>query len=288
MQGTRDAEPAHARACAVIDERRFGEALAPAAEVCRCYPDWADAWWNYAVALKHAGRWAECLEAADRTLAIQAEDASGAHWNAGIAATALGNWARARAAWSACGIEVPPGDGAIEMQLGAACVRVSPGHAPEVVVCERLDPCRARIASVPLPESMRRFGDVVLHDGEARGTRRLGQREVGVFDELLVLQPSPCGTWQVIATCDGPTDRDALLALFDDVDGAIEDWTELEFVCASCSAGEPHAHPEPAPRRAWRAERTLGLALRDERDLGRLRRLGRWWRRGVRDVARVR
>lgn len=264
-----DGEAAHDKAGALIDERRFREAIAPAAEACRLCPDWADAWCNYAVALKHEQQWEACLKACDRALALDAENRGGLHWNAGIAATALGDWSRARAAWTAYGIELPPGDGPLEMKLGMAGVRVALDGTPEVVFGIRIDPCRARLVSVPLPASKHRYGDIVLHDGEARGKRRVGEREITVFDELLLLAPSSYGTWTVEATCRTPHERDALLALFDDVDGAIEDWTEsLELMCAQCSLGEPHEHHGSG---RWSVERRFGLALRDESELQRLR-----------------
>jgi tetratricopeptide (TPR) repeat protein len=281
------AKAAKAKAGALIDERRFREAIEPAADACRLAPNWAAAWWSYGVALKHGRRWADCLKACDRAIELDPDDCDGCHWNAGIAATALGNWSRARAAWTAYGIEVPPGEGPLDMRLGTAGVRVSLDDQPEVVYGKRLDPCRVRLQSVPLPESKHRFGDIVLHDGEPRGKRRSGDREITVFDELLLLEPSSYGTWTVEATCRDVEERDALVALFDDVDGAIEDWTEsLEVICAQCSLGEPHDHHEQKDE-SWRIDRRLGLALRDERDLGKLRQLGLWWRRGIRDVTRA-
>jgi tetratricopeptide (TPR) repeat protein len=237
-----DADTAYQKAGALIDERRFVEALEPAALACRLRPDWSKAWWNYAIALKHAHRWADCLEACDRTISLDPEHSRGAHWNAGIAATALNNWWRARAAWTAYGVNLPPGDGPLEMEIGAAGVRISLDDKPEVVYGQRIDPCRVRILSVPLPQSNHRFGDVVLHDGEARGKRRFGDGEISVFDELVVIQRSTYGMWTVEATCPTPEERDALIALFDDVDGAIEDWTEsIVMLCVRCSLGEPCA-----------------------------------------------
>jgi len=282
------AKSAHARAGALIDERRFREAIEPAAEACRLRPEWSAAWWNYAVGLKHARRWADCLDACDRAISLDPENSDGAHWNAGIAATALGDWSRARVAWTAYGVAMPAGDGPIEMKFGTAGVRVSPDDHPEVVFGRRIDPCRVRLVSVPLPESEHRYGDIVLHDGEPRGKRRDGDREITVFDELLLLQPSAYGTWNVNATCRSVDERDAIIALFDDVDGAIEDWTEnLVVLCRQCSLGEPHEHHRDQESREWRVERRFGLALRDERELKRLRQLGLWWRRGVHDVERV-
>jgi hypothetical protein len=125
--------------------------------------------------------------------------------------------------------------------------------------------------------------------GEARGKRQIADGTITVFDELVVLEPSAYGTWKISASCENAEERDALVALFEDVDGAIEDWTEsVEVLCASCSLGEPHEHHGDHQAKGWRADRELELALRNERDLGRWRRLGRWWRRGVRDVTRVR
>jgi hypothetical protein len=141
---------------------------------------------------------------------------------------------------------------------------------------------------VPLPASDRRFGDVVLHDGESRGKRRLGDALIPVFDELQLLSRSEYGTWRVTVECQSATERDALLALFDDADGSVEDWTEsIVVLCSKCSLGEPHDEHDERPDQAWRPHRELGLALRDERELRRLRQLGLWWRRGVRDVTKV-
>lgn len=280
------AEEAHSRAGALIDERRFAEAVEPAAEACRLRPEWSHAWWNYSVALKHAHRWADCLAACDKAIALDPEDAGGMHWNAGICATALGDWTRARAAWTAYGIELPPGSGPLDMRIGMGAVRVSPDDQKEVVYGTRLDPCRMRILSIPLPESQRAFGDIVLHDGEPRGKRKIRDAEITVFDELMQLQSSRYGTWQVIAKCESPAERDALLDLFEGVDGAVEDWTaSVHFICAQCSLGEPHDHH---PRdEQWRPERRIAVALRDEGELKRLRRMGMWWRRGVEEVTRV-
>ncbi len=235
---------------------------------------------------KHARRWEDTLRACDRAIALDPEDAEGPHWNAGIAATALGRWARARAAWTAVGIKVPAGDGPIEMDLGPTPIRVSPQEHAEVVWCDRIDPCRARIRSVPLPESGRRFLDLVLHDGEARGRRRLGDRSVAVFDELDLLEPSPFGTWEVIVRCEKPEDLGQVSdGLPDDL--CVEDWTgSVQMLCEKCSLGDP-SHDHPEEEAAWSPERRLGVAARSEDDLRSLRRARLWWRRDVLSVRRV-
>lgn len=106
------------------------------------------------------------------------DDCEGPRWNAGIAATALGDWPTARASWRGQGLPIPDGEGPIDMQLGLCSLRVAGDDAVETVFAQRIDPCRARIESVPLPESGRRYGDVILHDGEARGRRVVGSRNI--------------------------------------------------------------------------------------------------------------
>ncbi len=278
---------------ALIEERRFREAVEPAKEACRLNPTLVGAWTNYAIALKHARLWEECLLACERARALAPEGVEGAEglcWNAGIAATAMERWRDARRAWRSYGLAIADGDldePLVMDNLGHAGVRVAIDTEPEVVFCQRIDPCRAKIMSVPLPESDRRFGDIVLHDGERRGERELATRKILVFDELALAWRGTYETWKVTLECEHAGERDELLALFDGVDGAVEDWTEnLSFLCAQCSAGVPHdQHPAPidAP---WQTVRKIGIAVTDERELDRLRYLGKW-RRGVRAARRV-
>jgi hypothetical protein len=283
------ARAAHDRAGECIRERRFVDAIPHDEEAVKICPDWSAPWWNLTVGYKHARRWEEALHACDRAISLDPEDAEGPHWNAGIAATALGRWERARAAWTALGIGIPAGNGPIDMKLGPTPIRVSPQEHPEVVWCERLDPCRARIRSVPLPESGRRYLDLILHDGEARGKRRVGDRALSVFDELDVLEPSSFGTWEVIVNCPDPEGIEEIRDRLAATDVGVEDWTaNFRLLCEKCSLGHPdeHDHPE-ASDGAWNPERRLGVAARSEADLNPLRRVRLWWRRGVVSVRRV-
>jgi hypothetical protein len=240
------------------------------------------------VGYKHAHRWADVLRACDEAVALAPDDAEGPHWNAGIAATALGHWDRARREWSAVGVHVPPGEGPIEMKIGLAPVRVAVHEAPEVVWCERIDPCRAYVRSVPLPASRRRHGDLVLHDGEPRGTRQLGDREVSVFDELVVLAPSEYETWDVAIRCASREELAAVTAELEAAHLTVEDWTEnVQALCAACSLGHPHERHERPPEGAWQAERRLGIAARGRWDLAVLRPTRLWWRKGVLSAKRV-
>lgn len=96
-----------------------------------------------------------------------------AWWNLGIAATALGEWREARTAWRACGIEIPEGDGPPDLDFGLVPVRLDPAGCGEVVWCRRIDPARAVIRNVPLPEVTeprdRRIGIAASSEAVVRG-----------------------------------------------------------------------------------------------------------------------
>lgn len=108
-----------------------------------------------------------------------------------------------------------------------------------------------------------------------------------MFDELVRLERSRYETWRVTVDCADAAERDALLALFDGIDGMAEDWTSnLQLLCEQCSLGTPHDHHAPDDN-LWKPRRELALALRDAQPLQRLRRMKLWWRKGVREVTRL-
>src|SRR5215213_4307529 len=121
-------------------------------------PEWSAPVYNLGLLYKYEGRWHESL-LFNQQAATLAPDDEASWWNLGIAATALGDWNEARRAWTACGIEVPLGDGAPEFDWGSTPVRLDPNGEAEVVWARRIDPARARIVSVPLPTSPFHWGD---------------------------------------------------------------------------------------------------------------------------------
>lgn len=210
-------------------------------------------------------------------------DAEAAHWNAAIAATALGDHDEARRQWAACGIELPAGDGAIERHFGVAGLRLDAWDRGETVFARRIDPVRACIINVPLPDGGHRYGDIVLHDGAAAGERLFHQSRVPVFNALQRLHASEFHSYAVFVRC---TERDALAELLDlrvPGIGAIEDWTDsISHLCLRCSYGAPHdrsgpghgSHDTQDRPRTWHPERNLGVAAQGRVSVQRL--LERW------------
>jgi hypothetical protein len=206
------------------------------------------AWFNLGLAYKLKRDWPNSVRCNRR--AAELEPASKeAHWNLGVAASALRDWATARAAWRGIALDPPPGNGPPEFSnLGITPIRLNATRdgAGETVWGTRVDPCRARIDSVPLPESGHRWRDVVLHDVVPNGQRQVGEHTWSVFDELIRMDPSDAPTFESHVTV--PTDADgaALNELFAELDVGAEDWTDsLQFVCAQCSLSNVHQHASP-------------------------------------------
>ncbi|MEU6139027.1 tetratricopeptide repeat protein [Streptomyces sp. NPDC047081] len=197
----------------------------------------ADWWYDAALAHKFLRNWAKAY-ALGREAAARAPRGEGdpAFWNLGIAATIQGDWPTARDAWAGFGIEIPDGEGPIEGSFGAACVRLDTGGEREVVWIERLCPTRGRVVNVPIT-SGRRYGEIVVHDGEPKGERVYDGRTYPVFEELLLLQESELPTLQVTVAAGDKADVRALLDLFTEHGFGAEPASSVQMLCACCSEG---------------------------------------------------
>jgi hypothetical protein len=208
--------------------------------------------YNLGLIHKYAGEWELSLSWNQQAVELDAGNEA-AWWNLGIAATALGRWEVARCAWRGFGMEVPDGVGPISSACGPTPIRLNPEAGGEVVWAERLDPARASIRNIPLPESGFRWGDIVLNDGAPNGCRVLNGHELPVFDCLCLLQASSFATWVAeveLAAArddDGPSPIDRLTDLAEARGLGFEDWsTSLIPLCKTCSEGCPHSNHEHA------------------------------------------
>ncbi len=125
------------------------------------------------------------------------------------------------------------------MTLGPTPIRLDPAGAAEVVWCTRIDPARAIIRNIPLPETGHRYGDLLLHDGAASGERQIHGQTVPVFDAIELLRPSADLNFEVELRA---PDREALDTLFyqaSDENMGLEDWGTVRCLCAACSRGSP-------------------------------------------------
>lgn len=221
---------------------------------------------HYMLGLAHKYRreWDACLQQNMTALALPDDDHEAACWNAAIAATALGRWEQARDLWRAAGVTLDAGTGPIEADFGTASFRLNAWGDGETVYGRRLDPARARLISVPFPESGFHFGDIVLNDGAKTGERRWGDSVVPVLNVLDRLQSSPFQTFVAWVECASQADVDALEGMSGAGIGAIENWTTgTVALCLQCSYGIAHDHPPGSSQAepvAWPSEHRFGIA----------------------------
>ena len=159
--------------------------------------------------------------------------------------------------------------------LGPIPIRLDPDAAGEVVWCDRIDPARAVVRSVPLPGSGCHELDVVLHDGEPNGYRVWDGRRLPVFDALEILVRSDRDTLELRLAAPREEDVRELARLAETMGMTVEDWTAtVRPICRRCSEGVPHSeHDEPAPA-PWSPLRHVGVSAGAGHRAGAL--LARW------------
>ena len=224
------AEPAAASAASAPDPARLRELA-------------ASLWFDAALAAKFRRDWPQALHLSRRA-AYYAEPGTGdpAFWNLGIAATEQRDWSTARAAWTAFGIPLSPGEGEIDEDFGMTPVRLNDGAGEEVVWARRICPARAVVTSVPM-SCDRSFGDVILHDGAPNGAREVDGVEYPVFDELAVWSPSEVPRWTVTVAAD-PDAHEEMAQLFAQHGCAAEPSSSMKTICECCSKGVVHQGTE--------------------------------------------
>ena len=206
-------------------------------------------WFDLGLIHKWRREWPECLACNLKAVELDPRgEEDPAYWNAGIAATALEDWAAARWAWRGYGVPISDGDGPIEENFGPGVVRLPVG---ETVWGTRIDPARMALSSIPTPESGFRCGDIVLHDGERRGSRIARGREYDVFDVISRWRASPVPTVEVVVDAPGRA-LAKLMASLESAGVPAENWTEsMTLHCTACSHGRvdydspDHAHGTP-------------------------------------------
>jgi len=264
----------HAEGEKLSDEGKTSEAIEKYLEAIACDPEKAESYYNIGLIYKYRGEWEKSFELNQKANELDPQDEA-ARWNLAIAATALRNWKVARKKWEENGIRLDGTGGPIEMDFGITPVRLNPDGSAEVVWAVRIDPVRARIESIPLPDSGFRHGDVVLHDGAAVGYREHGGREFPVFNVLELFERSVFETRLALVSIEDPSDLDALERVFSESQSSFEDWTaNIRTLCRQCSEGRPHEHHDHELEMEWQTERRLGIAAHPTDDVRQL--LDRW------------
>ena len=225
--------------------------------------------YNIGLNYKYRGAWKESFKYNRRASELRPGDEA-TEWNLGIAATALRDWKTTRSVWRGLGIEIEGDDGPIYGKFGQTPVRLNPDGDSEVVWATRLCPVRARIDSIPFPESGFAYGDVVLHDGAPMGYRLDSRgREKSVFNVLEMFEPGPFTTYVVDLVAESVERVEAFQKLCEARGLAAEDWaSSVNIICNACSEGRPHDKHDHTPvKTEWKPERQIAVVAKDDKDV---------------------
>ena len=234
------AQEANDRGREALASERYEEAARYFRQAVAEAPEWSVPHYNLGLSYKNTRDWQACRDANLTAFQLDPEDEA-TMWNLAISAVAISDWESAGKAFQAIGLQLPDGPPPWDFRLGLVPIRLSPDEHPEVVWCHRLDPVRGKVANVPLPDCERRFGDIVLNDGEPRGYRQLRGREVPVFNELKLLEASDYGTFEALLHLKSPSTLEGLLGSFEEQMMYAENWTDsIRMLCRACSEGTPH------------------------------------------------
>jgi hypothetical protein len=245
-------------------------------------PRWSVPLYNLGLLFKYQHRWQKSLMYNRQATELDPGNEA-AWWNLGIAATALGRWKQARAAWRGFGIDIPDGEGPLDFPCGYGPIRLDPDGQAEVVWAHRIDPARAVIASIPFPESGYRWRDIALNDGAPVGYRQYDGKDYPVLNVLQFLEASPFGTF--VATVALPRRGKLVVRLAEiaaEQEGSAEDWTtSVHILCRACSEGRPHSEhdTEAAPPEG---AHLIGIAARSRAHATRILSTWEAESRGVR------
>lgn len=205
--------------------------------VVRLSPDWSAPYAYLGGIYRKRKEWRPALHYCQKAVAQNPLD--DAVWkNTALAATALGQWAKAREAWNHLGFQFKISEKEPHVDMGVAPVCLNPKTQPEVVEAHRIDPARAVIASIPQPSSGHRFRDVVLVETQTNRSVAVNRKRVGVHDEIERLEASKYRTWAVILQTDTQADVDAFAKLCTDADLGFDNWSNAVRFFQS------HLHPK--------------------------------------------
>ncbi|HEY4065167.1 MAG TPA: tetratricopeptide repeat protein [Puia sp.] len=232
-------------------------------------PDWLAPYFNLGLIQKHRGQWKESYDNNKKATELAPHD-DGSWWNLGIAATALRRWEMAKQAWNHFGLHLPITDREPRLNMPMTPIRLNPEDKAEVVWGRRIDPARATLENVPLPDSNFRYKDLVLNDGAPVGYRISEGKSHPVLNVLQLIERSSFKTYSLTAFAKDRADIETLHQLCQKEGIGFDDWSNIKFICKQCSEGVPHEHHELPLNREGITERIFGFAAITEESLVRV------------------
>jgi len=247
------------KAIELEDSGNTNDAIKIYNEIISFDTDWATPHYNLGLIYKYQCNWELSYLHNKRATEIDGNNEA-AWWNLGIASTALNRWRIARTAWNKFGLNMEINDDEPNLDLETTPVRLNPNENGEVVWCKRIDPARAIIRNIPLPDTNHRFNDIILNDGAPQGYRTNNGKEYAVFNELQLISKSDCSTYSCIIYTNNDEHIEKLENICKKTNVEIEDWSTVIYLCKQCSEGKVHEHHDNELNKVDSNERKIGFA----------------------------
>jgi len=188
-------------------------------------------YFNIGLFYKKSKNWEKSIEYNLKSIELNPDNA-GANWNLGIAYTAISDFANASKFWKYFKVETNPISEFAIKSMGLIPIRLLNG---EVVWCDRIDPARAKIKTIPLLDSNHNFEDLLLIDWAPDGYRRVKRVDIPVFNEIDRLEVSKFKTISIKIF----EKKDSIINEIKKIkDYNFEIWSDsINFICEDCSKG---------------------------------------------------
>lgn len=157
--------------------------------VIKLAPDWSAPYLALGRIYHRRREWKPSFHYFKRTVSFLPELRE-AWWCLGIAATGLKKWRVARSVWAKFGLT--------QLPRTPEGLRISYGGTFEILWMIPLGPARARIISIPHPDSGYRYRDEVLYERRAVGHHIVEQRRLPVYDEMGLFKRSHYQTYSCL------------------------------------------------------------------------------------------
>lgn len=232
----------------------------------RLEPDWLPPFMLLAAVYKRRREWKQVLYYCKKAVALHALDKD-RWWDLGIAAAALSKDRLAKSVWQKFTPPAPPG--------ALISLRLEHSGLFELTWAKTLDPVRARLFSIPHPDSDLQYQDIVLFDREQVGINISGKRKVPVFPVLGRIKRSFFQTYTCVLHQTTAHSIQMLEALCADAGIGFEIWTDASWAKTVSVAGKipeyfgKQVFSSPADAAVW-----VALASKTESDI--LQVLSNW------------
>lgn len=123
-------------------------------------------------------------------------------------------------------------------------VQISHGSFKEIVWAKPLHPLKARIISIPHPNSRRRFGEIILHDWHPIGYRVIKNKRYPLFEELERLKTSHFHTFSVLLHDSSEQQIQQLEQLCSDAGIGFEVWSNMNFNQINTQSKQPEYYDQ--------------------------------------------